>query len=266
MNILFIGDIFGKNGIRAISKHLSKVKKEYKIDFTIANAENTTLCRGLNMEDYNELCNLGIDFFTMGNHTWRQKDFAQVLSKQNIIRPHNINGNIKYSTAGVGFRIIELSGRKILIANIMGSSVTLNPVMEINIDNPFRAFEEIIANNKADIYICDFHSETTSEKNCFFQYFKQNCTCILGTHSHVQTNDAQVRQGTAYITDVGMTGPANSIIGADSESLIKMFIGESERFMLTEAETGEFQFNAVVITIDDKTNKATNIKPINILN
>ncbi len=202
----------------------------------------------------------------MGNHTWRQKDFPQVLSKPNIIRPYNIAGNIKYTTEGVGFKTIQLANKKILIANIIGSSVALNPIMEININNPFRAFEEILKNNKADIYICDFHSETTSEKNCFFQYFKSSCTIILGTHSHVQTNDAQVRNGTAYITDVGMTGPANSIIGADSESLIKMFTGESERFILSEAETGEFQFNAVVVTIDDATNQALSIEQINILN
>ncbi len=266
MNILFIGDIFGKNGIRAISKNIAQVKKQYQIDFTIANAENTTACRGLCMEDYKKLCDLGIDFFTMGNHTWRQKDFPQVLSKPNIIRPYNLSGNVKYTVDGTGFKIIQLGTKKILIANVMGSSVALNPVMEINIDNPFLAFENILANNKADIYICDFHGETTSEKNCFFQYFKSKCSAILGTHSHVQTNDAQVRKGTAFITDVGMTGPANSIIGADSESLIKMFIGESERFILSEAETGEFQFNAVVINIDDRTNKATSITNINILN
>ena len=183
-----------------------------------------------------------------------------------MVRPGNISGNPKYINEGVGYRIVQLKQKKILIINVLGQSVNLHPVLEINIDNPFSYFENLLKQVKADIVICDFHGETTSEKNCFMQVFKSKCTAILGTHSHVQTNDAIVRDGTAYITDVGMTGPANAVIGADPNSLIKMFKGESERFILTEAQTNEFQFNAVVMEIDDRTNLAQAIKPINLLN
>ncbi len=266
MKILFIGDIFGKAGIQAIEKNLAFVKQKYNIDYVIANGENTTLCRGLNMDDYKTLCDLGIQFFTMGNHTWRQKDFPQLLAQSNIVRPSNISGNEKYVNDGVGYKTIQIKNKKILIVNLMGESIKLNPTLEITIDNPFQAFDKILKEVKADIVICDFHSETTSEKNCFFYVYQSRCTAIIGTHSHVQTNDAIVRKGTAYITDAGMTGPANAIIGADPETLVKMFTGESERFILTEAETNEFQFNAVVLDIDENTNKAISIETINILN
>ncbi len=148
----------------------------------------------------------------------------------------------------------------------MGESIKLHPNLELTITNPFQAFDQILHDVKADIVICDFHGETTSEKNCFFHVYQSKCSAIIGRHSHVQTNDAIVRQGTAYITDAGMTGPANAVIGADPQSLVKMFKGESERFVLSEAQTGEFQFNAVVIEIDDKSNQAISIENINILN
>lgn len=259
MKILFIGDIFGKLGIEAIKKHLSKIKHQYGVDFVIANAENTTNCRGLNIHDYHELINIGIDFITMGNHTWKQKDYIDVLNQDKIIRPFNIimTDNADYALYGIGSKIIMHNNKRIRITNLLGSSLNMNFVT-----NPFNAMDLILnTNNKVDIDIVDFHAETTSEKNSFFVYFKSRVSSIFGTHTHVQTNDSIIKDNTSYITDVGMTGPCDGIIGAKPDTIVSMFIGESERFRLTEA-SGSSQFCAVIVEYDDKTNKPININNI----
>lgn len=256
MNILFIGDIFGEVGKKAIKNELNQVKKKYKIDFTIANAENTTLARGLNWQDYNELVSYGIDFFTMGNHTWHKDDIIKILiSKTNIIRPSNILETEEISNYGVGTKLITFKNKKIRITNLLGSTVHFKEKQT----NPFIEMKEILKENDWDIHIVDFHSETTSEKNAFFLNFKGAVTAIFGTHTHVQTNDHKIYDDTAYITDVGMTGPMYGVIGAKPDSIITMFKGESERFKLEE-QKGAYQFCAVVLTINDQTNKPISIK------
>lgn len=258
MNILFIGDIFGECGKIAVNNELSKIKKEFKIDFVIANAENTSLGRGLNYKDYQYLSGCGIDFFTMGNHTWHKKEIFDILKKEkNIIRPNNIIPNNEMGLIGVGTKIINVKNKSIRITNLLGSTVNFKNLQT----NPFVDLIDIIADDSSDIHIVDFHSETTSEKNAFFLEFQNKVTAIFGTHTHVQTNDAKIINNTAYITDVGMTGPSHGIIGAKPESIIAMFKGESERFRLEE-QIGKYQFSAVVLIIDDKTNKPISLQNI----
>ncbi len=263
MNILFIGDIFGKAGIRAVKENVDKIKINEKIDFVIANAENTTQCRGLNFDDYNDLCSYGIDFITMGNHTWHKDEVYDIFNKEkNIIRPYNVQSKNEIIN-GEGTKIVIVNNKKIRITNLLGQSIDWFNKYEIF--NPFNLLDEIIEKDKIekniDIHIIDFHGETTSEKNAMLHYFKNRVTAIFGTHTHVQTNDSKIVSNTAYITDAGMTGPKDGIIGASKESIIKKFIGESERFRLTEEE-GDYQFNAVILTINEN-NIPTNIKTIN---
>lgn len=258
MKILFIGDIFGECGKFAVYSELSKVKKKYCIDFVIANAENTSLGRGLNWKDYHYLNDLGIDFFTMGNHTWHKKEIYEILtSKSNIIRPNNLVTNEEIGQIGVGTKIFQFQNKFIRITNLLGSTVNFRNLQT----NPFLDLEEIIVNDTSDIHIVDFHSETTSEKNAFLINFQNRVTAILGTHTHVQTNDARIVNHTAYITDVGMTGPSSGVIGAKPDSIVLMFKGISERFKLEE-QNGKYQFCAVVLEIDDFNNYPVDIKTI----
>ena len=258
MNILIIGDVFGQTGIRAIEKELDKIKKHYKIDLTIANCENVTNCRGLNLVDFTKIKKLGVDFITMGNHTWKHDDINVVLKQKNIIRPYNVYGG-KVNKDTKGWDIITVNNKKIKIINLLGH-LQYFPIAKIK--NPFVELENLLNNGEnADITIVDFHAETTSEKNCMLQAFNSHVQVIVGTHTHVQTNDAHIYNNTAYITDLGMCGPSNGIIGAKKEQLIDMFFGLKTQFRLEE-EVGEYQFCGVVIKIDDKTNQPIDIKNI----
>lgn len=259
MRILMIGDIFAKTGRRAVKDQLQKLRREYDIDFVIANAENATHCKGLTINHYKELMNDGIDFFTMGNHTWSKKEVYELLDeKQNIVRPLNIIKEHEFGQHGVGTRVFKFKNKHIQITNLLGSSVNFHDLQT----NPFIAFEELLASSeiKPDIHIVDFHAETTSEKNAFFQAFKSKVTIIVGTHTHVQTNDARIRDNTAYITDLGMTGPSEGIIGAQPEIILDKFFNRSEKFILDEAK-GTYQFCAALIDLNQN-NVPTSIKPI----
>ncbi|MGL4951982.1 MAG: TIGR00282 family metallophosphoesterase [Mycoplasma sp.] len=259
MNILFIGDIFGKLGIEALKQELPKLKSKYAIDLIIANCENTTNCRGLNFDDYKEICSLGIDYITMGNHTWDQKDYALVLEEPNIVRPDNISPKSSLAYIGRGSMLIEHNGRKIALTNLMGASTHCK---HCEITNAFVRMEEIVSQLDDDvIHFVDFHCESTSEKNCFQRVFIGKASVIVGTHTHIQTNDSNIENGTAYISDVGMTGSSEGIIGANPETLIEMFFGRSPRFRLTEG-SGKYQLSAVYIKIDENSTKATHIENI----
>lgn len=258
IKILFIGDISGVMGKLAIQRELPKVKKEHSIDYVIANAENTTKGRGLDWTDYNFLVKQGINFITMGNHTWHKADIYDILKlKENIIRPANIKSIFQESLVGYGSKVVKIKGKSFRITNLLGSSVVIKDMQT----NPFLEIEKIIAEDKSDFHIVDFHCETTSEKNAFLLRYRSDVSAILGTHTHVQTNDDRIINNTAYITDVGMTGAMNGIIGAKPESIIRMFRGESDRFKLEESDT-PYQFCAVVLSFDEKSNKVVNIEKI----
>lgn len=258
MNILFIGDIFGECGVVAVETEVPNIIREFDIDYVIANAENASGGRGLTWSDYYRLKEAGVNFFTMGNHTWHKKEIEEILVKQNdIIRPNNIIHTESISKIGVGTKMVNVENKWIRITNLLGSTVHFKDMQT----NPFLDLEEIIENDTSDIHIVDFHSETTSEKNALFINFQGRVSAIFGTHTHVQTNDNRIVNKTAYITDIGMTGPLEGIIGAKPEPIISMFRGETERFKLEE-QVGKYQFSAVVLTVDNRTNKVTALNKI----
>lgn len=259
IKILFIGDISGSMGKLAVQLEVFELKKKYDIDYVIANAENTTKGRGLDRNDYQFLCDSGIDFFTMGNHTWHKKDIYDILvNSDNIIRPNNLKKDIQESKIGVGTKIINIKGKKFRITNLLGLSVSVKEWQT----NPFLDMKDILdKKGDEDFHIVDFHSETTSEKNAFFLEFKGQVSAIIGTHTHVQTNDARVVDNTAYITDAGMTGASNGVIGAKPESIIAMFKEEQDFFRLEE-QIGRYQFCAIIMTFDENENRVISIEPI----
>lgn len=261
MKILFIGDIFGHVGRRACQEMIPKLKEKYGIDYVIANAENTTNGKGLSLTHYEELSKAGIDFFTMGNHTWDNNEIYQIfLNKNNIIRPGNVTLNVPEDYA-LSSKLVVKNNLKIRITNLMGLTVTGKRFVSLS---PFIFFmnfmEELKGNDDADIHIVDYHGETTAEKAAFFHMFDGQVSAILGTHTHVQTNDAQISDlGTAFITEVGMTGAKNSIIGALPKPILDFYKGVTDH-MYINAGDGKFQFSCVILTIDEKTKKISSIQ------
>lgn len=256
MNILFIGDIFGKKGKEAIQKELKQIVDSEKIDIVIANAENCTDGRSLSLADYSFLCDCGINYFTFGNHTWYLEEIQEVLKNKNCIRPLNISPLSEEFKYGQGSIQFEYKGIKIRITNLLGSTVQCRDIQT----NPFIKLEELLVVDTSNIHVVDLHTETTSEKNAFLKNFNGRVSCILGTHTHVQTADERIVNNTAYITDAGMTGPSEGIIGANPETILQMFKGERERFKLLEDDS-KYQFNGVIISFNEQ-NKPYKIKRV----
>ncbi|MBQ0045436.1 MAG: TIGR00282 family metallophosphoesterase [Mycoplasma sp.] len=263
MRILFIGDIFAKAGRKAVTENLAKIVQKEKIDLTIANAENATHGRSLSQDHYNELIKAGVDMITMGNHTWDTTAVYDVLSKnKKIIRPLNVDPKTKEAKSGFGSIVYSIRKKHVRITNLMSMQCSARTT----ITNPFLVLEELLkAYPKDDIHIVDFHAETTSEKNAMLMAFAGRVSAIIGTHTHVQTADEKIYKGTAFITDAGMCGAKESIIGAKPQEIVDMFEGKLERFHLEPAK-GDYQFNSVIIDIDNKTNKPKKIWRYNINN
>lgn len=256
MKILFIGDIVGRSGREAVLAELENLKYKEDIDFCIANGENASGGLGMSRRAYEELKSAGIDYFTMGNHTFSKPDAGHLLSEgENICRPANYSD----FCPGEGYAIVtDSKGRKIAIMNLMGTVYN-----DIALTNPFLAADELIEKikNVTNIIILDFHAEATSEKIAMGQYLDSRVSAVVGTHTHVQTADAMILPGkTAYITDVGMTGPQASVLGMKSEIAIKRFLtGEKVRY---EQSRNKAVIHAVIIEIDDETGNALSIKAI----
>lgn len=256
MKILFIGDIVGRSGREAVLAELENLKYKEDIDFCIANGENASGGLGMSRRAYEELKSAGIDYFTMGNHTFSKPDAGHLLSEgENICRPANYTD----FCPGEGYAIVtDSKGRKIAIMNLMGTVYN-----DIVLTNPFLAADELIEKikNVTNIIILDFHAEATSEKIAMGQYLDSRVSAVVGTHTHVQTADAMILPGkTAYITDVGMTGPQASVLGMKSEIAIKRFLtGEKVRY---EQSRNKAVIHAVIIEIDDETGHSLSIKAI----
>ncbi|WP_027120162.1 TIGR00282 family metallophosphoesterase [[Mycoplasma] testudinis] len=264
MKILFLGDIFGKAGRDIINRELPLLKQKYNLDYVIANAENCTHGKGLNWEHYHFLKNAGVNFFTMGNHTWAKKEITEILSKQNdIIRPLNLDSSFQHSNLGLGTAIVKIKNATVRITNLLGLSVAL----PFSITNPFHELERIISSEiKTDLHIVDFHAETTSEKNAFGIYFDGKVNAILGTHTHVPTSDFIITfRNTVYCTDVGMCGPGyGSVIGARAENAIGRFLNENQQFKLEVSSIGA-QLNGVLMEFDDHSHKPIKVDQIRII-
>jgi len=254
MKILAVGDIVGESGVKKLKEVLPIIKKEENIDFVITNGENSAGGMGISEKIFKEMKEMGINAITMGNHTWGKKDIFKFIDEPQLLRPANYPKGV----VGKGLRIYECKGKKIAIMNFIGR-------VDINIlsENPFIMAKEMVEEikNNVDIIIVDFHAEATAEKIAMGRYLDGKITALFGTHTHVQTADEQILpQGTAYITDIGMTGPKDSVIGMDIQASIKRFeTSLPEKYKLAE---GECIFNAVIFDVDDNTNKVLQIKRI----
>ena len=255
MNILAIGDIVGSVGIKELQKRLSTIKKQYNVDFCIVNGENAAEGMGITEKNFNDILQAGADVITMGNHTWGKKDIFKFIEHPRLIRPANYPEGVP----GKGYNIFTCKNKKIAVINAMGRA-------EINImtDNPFLVTQKIVDKIKSmvDIIILDFHAEATAEKKAIGYFLDGKITAMFGTHTHIQTADEQILpNGTAYITDIGMTGPKNSIIGMDKEAALKRFLTAlPERYKIA---TGEAILNGTLFKVNDETNKVEEIKKIN---
>lgn len=242
MKILFIADIVGESGRKAVKKVLPELKKEYGIDFTIANGEHLSDRVGVEASIVEEMNQAGIDFFTTGNHVWRQKDFVKQIDRPElpIIRPANFLGE----TPGEGYRVVETSWGKILIVNLLGQHG-----IKANLTNPFTKMDEILAEAKDYRYsFVDFHAEMSSEKVALGRYLDGRVSAVVGTHTHVPTADNRVLSGgTAVVSDVGFVGPLESVLGVKEELIFNTFISSMpQKFELAD---GTVQFNSVVIDL-----------------
>ena len=218
MRILFIGDIVGKLGREAISNYLPKLKQTYKPTVTIVNAENAAHGKGLTEKIYKSLLREGVDFMTMGNHTYGQRQIYDFIENANrMVRP----ANFPDEAPGVGMRFIQINEIKLAIINLQGRAFMQD------IDDPFKKADALIAEaqKETDYIFVDFHAETTSEKNAMGWYLDNRVSAVVGTHTHIQTSDERILPGgTGYITDVCMTGYYDGILGINREEVINRFI------------------------------------------
>jgi metallophosphoesterase (TIGR00282 family) len=250
MNILVIGDIIGRPGRQVINQHLRALRRQYKIALVIANAENTAGGFGLTLNTAHELLGDGVDVLTSGNHIFAQKEIIPYLdSDMPVLRPLNYPDGVP----GRGYLV---SG-KALIVNLMGR-VFMN-----NLDCPFRAMDRLLdeLGKKYKVIIVDFHAEATSEKVAMGRYLDGRVSAVLGTHTHVGTIDTQILPGgTAYVTDIGMTGPTDSVIGDDADAVIRRFLTQMPHHL--SVGRGKPVLNAVLVEVDEASGKAISIKRI----
>lgn len=255
MKVLFVGDIVGNPGRKTARRVIPILKKERNIDFCIANGENTAGGLGITNAVAQELYGMGFDALTLGNHTWSKTEAMMFLDDDTrIVRPANFHPDLP----GNGSTLIKGNNMTLGLINVQGRTF-----MD-NIDCPFRAADNEIAylRDFTKNILIDFHAEATSEKTAMGWYLNGKASCVLGTHTHVQSADERILPGgTAYITDVGMTGPRDGIIGVERGAVIDRFIKNLPAKFHVAA--GAVQFNSVLIEIDDMTGKAISIERIN---
>ena len=255
MKILFVGDIVGRPGRRALARWLPRLIEEFRLDLIVVNAENAAGGLGANAAVLAELFRMGVHAVTLGNHTWRKKEMASIIDEYDtVIRPANYPEGVP----GSGSAYVRLpDGRMVGIMNLLGR-VYMEPC-----ECPFRRGRELAARmrEKTPVVMVDFHAEATSEKVALGWHLDGLCTAVLGTHTHVQTADERVLPGgTAYITDVGMTGPVDSVIGVERERAIGKFLtGMPHEFRPAK---GRAAVCAVVIDVDDVSGRARSIERI----
>ncbi|HOW35354.1 MAG TPA: TIGR00282 family metallophosphoesterase [Candidatus Omnitrophota bacterium] len=253
MNILCIGDVVGRPGREAIRKLLPDIKKEFSIDFVLANAENAAGGSGITGTIVEELFSLGCDVLTTGDHVWDKLEIKEFLAQTNhVIRP----ANFPEDAPGKGWTVVKTQkGIKVGIINLLG-----RVFMRYNVNCPFRELRSIVDKIKAEtsLIVVDMHAEATSEKIALGYFIDGEVSAVVGTHTHVATADETVLpKGTAFITDLGMTGPHDSVIGQVKEKIVERFLkGMPTKF---EVATGDIRLNGAVIDIDESTGKARSI-------
>ena len=251
MKILAVGDIVGENGLRKLKEVLPNLKQQEKIDFIIVNGENVAGGMGITEKLFNQIIQAGADVVTLGNHTWSKKDIFNFIDNEKLIRPANYPKGV----VGKGYNIYKCKNKKIAVMNLLGRTN-----MGILTENPFLEADNIInkVKDEADYIILDFHAEATAEKIAMKEYLEGRVNIIFGTHTHVQTADEEItKSGMGYISDLGMTGPKDSVIGMDKKASIKRFVTTlPEKYRIAE---GESKFNGCIFEIDDETGRIQNI-------
>jgi metallophosphoesterase (TIGR00282 family) len=254
IKILFVGDIFGEPGRRALERLLPRMRDDMAVDLVVANGENAAGGLGLTARLARELWGCGVDVITMGNHVWKQRDLLPVLDEEDrVLRP----ANFPPSVAGHGHVIVEAGGARIGVVNLQGR-VYMN-----ELDDPFRCLEDLLAGPlaDADCVVVDMHAEASSEKQAIAWYADGRVAAVVGTHTHVQTADEKVLpQGTAFISDLGLTGPHRSVIGMDPKAAIKRFI--TQQPMRFKVAKGDDRLQGALVEIDPDTGLALSITRI----
>lgn len=260
IKVLFFGDIFGKIGRQALKKVLPQLIKKLKPDLVLANVENLAHGLGVTKKTLQEIKEIGVDFFTSGNHIWKKKEVLELFCdpefKDILLRPANYPDGVP----GSGYKLVPVKQYFLLVINLLG-----RVFMKENLDCPFRKAEEILAKNdfkKINGTIVDFHAEATSEKVSLGHWLDGKVSAVLGTHTHIGTQDAKILPGgTAYLSDIGMVGAKDSVIGIKKDGPIKEFLTQvPQTFEIPEK--GETVVNAVFFTIDPKTKKTTIIQRV----
>lgn len=257
MKILCIGDVCGSIGCEMLGRHLSNIKREHGIDFTVINGENSADGNGVMPLSADFLLSIGADVITGGNHSFRREEiFAYYDTHPYVLRPHNL----KVADYGSGYYLADLGRNKIAVINLSGKVY----LERQEADNPFTIADELLIKAKEDganIILVDFHAEATSEKRALGLYLDGKVSAVFGTHTHVRTADLQILpNGSGYITDIGMTGPKNSVLGVRSEIIInRLKSNDMSRF---ELASGPCMINGCVFEIDEKTGKTKSVIPI----
>ncbi|UWR55821.1 TIGR00282 family metallophosphoesterase [Phaeobacter inhibens] len=261
MRLLFLGDVMGRAGRKAISEHLPQMRKDWRLDFVVVNGENASNGMGLNGEHAKALLDAGADCLTLGDHAFDQKDMLQVIEKEpRIIRPLNFAKN----APGRGFRLFNApGGRKVLVVQALGQVF-----MKRAYDDPFGAVEAVLKSHPrgglAQAVIVDMHCEATSEKMAMGHFCNGRASLVVGTHTHVPTGDAQIlSEGTGYLTDAGMCGDYNSVIGMEKAEPMRRFLTGMPKNRFTPAE-GPATLSGVFVETDDRTGAAKSIRMIRV--
>ena len=250
MRILYLGDIVGEKTIEVLKENLEQIKKDNRINMVLCNAENVTKGKGLNQKHYKELKALGIAGMSMGNHTFSKSEIKDYIDEATIVRPANLT-----TEYGKEVLYIKYNNQTIALINLLGRVFLNTPL-----DCPFKTLDRLLENINADKIIVDIHAEATSEKEALFYAFAGKVDAIVGSHTHIKTDDAQTYNNTCYITDMGMCGPRVSVLGDDPEAVISRFrSGVFEP--LPVANSSEYILSGVILDLGI-TNKIEDFKII----
>ena len=256
MKIMMIGDVYGEPGRAVLSRLLPRLREQHQVDFTVVNVENAAGGFGVTQAIAESVLDLGVDVMTTGNHVWDKREITAYIVKENrLLRP----ANYPEGTPGVGYVTVKAGPYRVTVINLMGR-VFMNPI-----DCPFRKAESILetVGGETPIRLVDFHCEATSESVAMGWWLDGKVSAVVGTHRHVQTADERVLPGgTAYITDLGMTGPTDGVIGVDREQILQRFLTQMPiRF---ETAKGPAALHGVVIAVDPDTGRASSIERLRI--
>lgn len=254
MRILFIGDVVGSLGRQMVSEYLPRLKHKIKPQVTIVNGENSAAGRGITEKIYKKILQDGADVVTLGNHAWDNPAIFEFIEEApKLVRPANFP---EQTTPGQGIVYVKVNSAELAVINLQGRAFM------VDLDDPFKKIDELIeeASKRTSLIFLDFHAETTSEKQAMGWYLDGRISALVGTHTHVQTNDARILpRGTAYLTDVGMTGPYDGILGMQKEAVINKFLTAlPHRFEVVEQGRGVLSY--CTIELNDKTGKAERIE------